>query len=83
VRAERALLAALGGSCHSPVAVLGSCEGDELTLRAAVFSADGSSRIERSIAFSIADGDGPTALAASLLADAPETITALFSGPPQ
>jgi hypothetical protein len=48
-----------------------------------VFSADGSSRIERSIAFSIADGDGPTALAASLLADAPETITALFSGPPQ
>jgi hydroxymethylbilane synthase len=33
--AERALLAALGGNCHSPIAVLTCTEGAELTLRAA------------------------------------------------
>jgi hydroxymethylbilane synthase len=42
VRAERALLAALDGSCHTPIAGYASCAGDDLRLRALVARADGS-----------------------------------------
>lgn len=41
VRAERAFLAALDGSCHTPIAGLATLGGDTLTLRGAVFSNDG------------------------------------------
>src|SRR3569623_968127 len=37
VVAERALLAALGGSCHSPVAVLCDFDGQMLAMRAAIY----------------------------------------------
>jgi len=78
LEAERALLAALGGTCHSPVAVL--CEGAEgiLTMRAALFSPDGAARIEGSAAFVPGDHAAVEALAADLLARAPEAITAHF-----
>lgn len=39
--AERALLAALEGGCHAPVAALGRVRDDEVTLRAAVFDPTG------------------------------------------
>jgi len=81
VMAERALLAALGGNCHSPIAVLSRLEGGSLTLRAALFSACGQDKVERSASFAVGDSEAPAALAASLLADAPETIAALFDGP--
>jgi len=42
VRAERALLAALDGSCHTPIAGYATCAGDDLRLRALVARADGS-----------------------------------------
>ncbi|MFZ9395138.1 MAG: hydroxymethylbilane synthase [Erythrobacter sp.] len=48
VMAERALLKALGGNCHSPIAMLTSATGDQLTLRCVLFSPDGSERIEAS-----------------------------------
>jgi hydroxymethylbilane synthase len=69
LEAERALLAALGGTCHSPVAVL--CEvadgAGELAMRAALFSPDGAERIEASARFPIGDHAAVRALAAELL----------------
>ncbi|WP_427964827.1 hydroxymethylbilane synthase [Altererythrobacter sp.] len=48
VLAERALLARLSGDCHSPIAMLSTYAGEILTLRCALFSPDGTERIERS-----------------------------------
>jgi hydroxymethylbilane synthase len=81
VLAERALLAALGGNCHSPVAVLTHTEGDQLTLRAAVFSPDGSERAVADATFAATDPAGPARLAAALLKRATPAITAYFTGP--
>jgi hydroxymethylbilane synthase len=78
--AERALLAALGGNCHSPIAVLSLAEGADLVLRAALFSPDGRARIEASRRFAADDLSGAEALAAELLAQAPAEIAAHFSG---
>ena len=76
--AERALLAALGGTCHSPVAVLCEGEGATLTMRAALFSSDGSERVEGSAQFATGDHAPVSALAADLLDRASPAITALF-----
>ena len=81
VLAERALLGALGGNCHSPIAVLTTTEGEHLTLRAAIFSPDGAHRTEAEASFAAGDPGGPARLAADLLAQAPEAITAHFAGP--
>ncbi|HUQ12658.1 MAG TPA: hydroxymethylbilane synthase [Novosphingobium sp.] len=81
VMAERALLAALGGSCHSPVAVLTTPDGERLAMRAALYSPDGAARIERSASFAADDCDGPARLAAELLAAADPAITQHFAGP--
>lgn len=42
VQAERALLRAVGGGCLAPLGALGEIDGDELRLRAAFETADGS-----------------------------------------
>ncbi|WP_254515668.1 hydroxymethylbilane synthase [Novosphingobium sp. G106] len=81
VLAERALLAALGGNCHSPVAVLTHAEGETLTLRTAVFSPDGAERADAEATFAATDSTGPARLAADLLARATPAITAYFTGP--
>jgi hydroxymethylbilane synthase len=81
VTAERALLAALGGNCHSPIAVLSRWERTRLTLRAALFSPDGSERIEGQVAFFVGDDTAPAQLAADLLARAVPAIADHFSGP--
>ena len=81
VTAERALLAALGGNCHSAVAVLTRGEGADLVLRAALFSEDGAERVIEEARFAANDGEGPARLAARLLAGAPASITAHFAGP--
>ncbi|WP_068077224.1 hydroxymethylbilane synthase [Novosphingobium lentum] len=81
IRAERALLAALGGNCHSPIAVLTHADGDTLTLRAALFSPDGSLRTEAQSTFALSDGEAPARLAADLLEQAPEGIRIHFAGP--
>ncbi len=78
LEAERALLAHLGGTCHSPVAVLCEGEGETLTMRAALFSPDGAERIEGSASFSPGDHGPVKALAADLLARAPEAIAEHF-----
>ena len=48
VMAERRLLAALSGDCQSPIAMLTTRDVETLTLRCALFSPDGSERIEAS-----------------------------------
>lgn len=80
VMAERALLAALGGSCHSPIAVLCEADGEGLFMRAALFSPDGAERVEGEATFPVGDQAGPAALAADLLARATAGIAPHFEG---
>jgi hydroxymethylbilane synthase len=83
IRAERALLLALGGNCHSPIAVLTRIEASEIAMRAALFSPDGSLRIEDEARFAADDPQAPARLAATLLEAAPEGIRLHFAGPPR
>ncbi len=80
VTAERALLAGLGGTCHSPVAVLARFEDGAIAMEAAIFSADGAVRVPGSATFEQDDGDRPAALARAMLGEAPEMVRALFDG---
>jgi hydroxymethylbilane synthase len=81
LEAERALLAELGGTCHSPIAVLCEIAGGQLAMRAALFSPDGAERIEGSAAFAIGDHAPVRALAADLLARATPGIAPHFRAP--
>lgn len=79
VAAERALLAALGGDCRSPVAAHASCDADgKWMLRAILFSEDGSKQVQGDC--TLGDDGAPARLAAQLLGDAPSAIAKLFSG---
>lgn len=80
VMAERALLAALGATCHSPVAVLCEVEGQELTMRAELYSPDGAERVSGEARFPVGDTVAPAQLAADLLARATPAVSAHFSG---
>ncbi|MCK0098187.1 hydroxymethylbilane synthase [Qipengyuania sp. S6317L1] len=80
LEAERALLAELGGTCHSPVAVLCQPGGEGLTMRAALFSPDGTERIEGEAMFDALDLAPVRALAKDLLARATPGIRPHFSG---
>lgn len=81
IRAERALLAALGGNCHSPIAALAVVDEGELHLEARLFSADGRDLVRGALRFDRDDADAPARLAADLLARAAPSIRALFDGP--
>ena len=81
IRAERGLLEALGGNCHSPIAVLTRPDGAGLHMRAALYSPDGAERVEAEMTF--ADATSPAQLAAHLLEIAPEAIRLHFAGPPR
>ena len=80
VTAERGLLAALGGSCHSPVAVLCDFADGMLAMRATLFSPDGAERVDGVATFPADDADAPARLAADLLARASPGIAAHFAG---
>ncbi|APZ99780.1 hydroxymethylbilane synthase [Sphingopyxis sp. QXT-31] len=77
VAAERALLAALGGDCRSPVAAHASWQADGmLRLDAELFSEDGRAHVA---GWTLVDaGDAPERLAARLLGEAPESVRILF-----
>ena len=79
--AERALLAALGGNCHSPVAVLTLADGGDLVMRAAILSPDGAERVELTARFALDDAQGPSRLALQLLAKATASLREHFAGP--
>lgn len=82
VLAERALLLALGGNCHSPIAVLTSQDGPKITMRAAIYSPEGAQRVEGTASFASDDKSGPLRLATDLLSRATPAIAVHFSGPP-
>ena len=68
VMAERALLKTLGGTCHSPIAVLTTAQEDVLALRCALFSPDGADRIEATHSGSAEDLSWVTAMGEDLMA---------------
>ena len=82
VHAERALLAALGGNCHSPIAVLTEADGEMLAMTAALLSPDGTEQVRGVARFAAGDAEAPAALAADLLSRAGPAIRAHFD-PPQ
>ena len=73
VLAERAFLAALGASCHSPVGALAVLSGESMVIRAELLSEDGRHRVA-------GDGEAADMLADRLLAAAPTEIARLFTG---
>lgn len=78
VMAERALLEALGGNCHSPVAALATVKQGQIYLKAQVFSEDGSEMQSGDIRFASDDATAPAKLANELLAKASPELRALF-----
>jgi hydroxymethylbilane synthase len=80
VMAERALLLALGGTCHSPIAALAQVEGDVLYLRAEILTEAGDEQVAGETRFPRADPSVAGALGRSLLDRASPTLRALFEG---
>lgn len=80
VLAERALLAGLGGTCHSAIAVRTVQQSGSWHLLASLFSPNGADRIDGQTAFAPLDHGPIAALAADLLSRAPDTIAMHFSG---
>lgn len=80
--AERLLLAALGGSCHSPIGAESRVIVGEINLRAVLFSPDGAERVERETRFAAGEYGAVTDLAGELLAAAGPATRPLFSGAP-
>ena len=78
VQAERALLEALGGNCHSPIAALAQVEGAQIRLKGEVFTADGREMHTGEIVYD-APGDGPAQLADQLLANASDELRSMFA----
>ncbi len=78
VAAERALLAALGGDCRSPIAAHAHWREDgTLRLDAEIYSNDGAEHVAgHAIIFGEGDAE---ALARRLLAEAPEAVRRLFA----
>ncbi|WP_157216346.1 hydroxymethylbilane synthase [Flavisphingomonas formosensis] len=80
VAAERALLAALGGDCRSPVAALAVEHGDGLWLRAEILSEDGAECVGGEAQLAGDGHAGAAALAKRLLEQASPVLRALFAG---
>ena len=78
IRTERALLAALQADCHSPVAALARVDGDKLLLDAELLDEDGTVHVVGAASGGL-DAPLGEALAADLLARAPERVRRLFA----
>lgn len=79
VIAERSLAAALGGSCHSPVAALAVRQGDSFVLRAEILSARGDERITGHAQFAAAEAaEAGETLAGTLLSRASPGLRRMF-----
>ena len=78
VQAERALLEALGGNCHSPIAALAQVEGSQIRLKGEVFTADGREMHAGEIVYD-ASINGATQLADQLLANASDELRSMFA----
>lgn len=80
VMLERALLEGLGGTCHSPIAVLTEQAGEGFRLTAAIFSADGRERQSGKIEAAAGDFGAMHSFAQDLLDNSPPAIRKLFDG---
>lgn len=82
VKLERGFLAALGGTCHSPVAALAVVADGRVTFRAEIMTEDGTEIEEGGFESSAADAPQlVAALAADMLDDASPALRALFDLP--
>jgi hydroxymethylbilane synthase len=79
VMAERALLLALGGSCHSPIAALAREKGEDILLRAQILTEDGSEQVSGEALLPGGSKSGASALANILLDQASPALRALFT----
>jgi hydroxymethylbilane synthase len=78
VMAERALLLALGGSCHSPIAALAREDGADIRLRAQILTEDGSQQVSGEALLPGGATAGATALGQILLDQSSPALRALF-----
>ncbi len=76
---ERAFTAALGGSCHSPVAAFAEVVGGKVRLRAQLLSEDGRDQLREEVTFECGDLETPKRLARTMLDNAPDSIRSLFA----
>ncbi len=79
VLAERALLLALGGSCHSPIAALAREAGSDIRLNAQILSEDGSEQVSGEALLPGGSAEAAMALGEALLARASPALRALFA----
>jgi hydroxymethylbilane synthase len=79
VTAERALLLALGGSCHSPIAALAREAGEDILLRAQILTEDGREQVSGEALLPGGSASGASALANVLLDQASPALRALFT----
>lgn len=80
VAAERAVLKALGGTCHSPIAALAVVDGDGLYLRAEIISPDGQETVTQETWLARGDDVVAQAVGRALLEQASPALRALFEG---
>jgi len=80
VMAERALLLALGGTCHSPIAALATVADGVIHLRAELLSPDGAEHVTGSATVAPGEDAPAAALGRDLLSRAGPVIAALFHG---
>jgi hydroxymethylbilane synthase len=76
--AERAFTAALGATCHSPLAALATLSDGRLRLRVQLLAEDGRAAISDEALFDRDDREAPVRLARDLLGRAPDSIRRLF-----
>jgi hydroxymethylbilane synthase len=79
IRAERAFTAALGGSCHSPVAALAELVDGKIRFRAQLLSEDGRDQLKEEAVFECGDHETPKRLALSMLERTPDSVRSLFT----
>jgi hydroxymethylbilane synthase len=81
VMAERALLLALGGGCHSPIAALAQVAGGDIRLRAEILTGNGGDQVGDDVRFPRADAAvRASALGRALLDRASPALRGLFAG---
>jgi hydroxymethylbilane synthase len=80
ILAERALLAALGGTCHSPIAALADWRDGMIDMRAEILSDDGRERQAAECRFAVGDASAPSQAAEAMLGRASAALRALFTG---
>ena len=78
VMAERAVLAGLSGTCHSPIAALGRLEAGKIRLSAEILSPDGREQVSDTRIIERGDIVAAEALGRSLLDRASAELRALF-----